>query len=175
MQAQNGNTLTADSPSSRLRELGIELPAAPRPLGAYVEVSEAAGLLFVSGTLPVGHGATTYWGRLGADLSLVEGRNAARIASLNALAAAKEYLGDLDRLKKLVKLTVSIATTDRFTEHAAVADGASALFAQIFGPRAGHTRMVYGVQSLPKGAPVVVETIFAIHPAANHFNLETER
>jgi len=103
-------------------------------------------------------------GRLGENLSVKEGREAARIASLNALAAAKQHLGDLDRLKKLVKLTVLIATTERFTEHAQVADGASDLFVEIFGPEAGHVRLAYGVQSLPIGAPVIVDVIFEIEP-----------
>jgi enamine deaminase RidA (YjgF/YER057c/UK114 family) len=94
-----------------------------------------------------------------------KGQEAARIASLNALAAAKEHLGDLDQLKKLVKLTVLVATTEDFTEHAAVADGASDLFVQIFGTEAGHVRLVYGLQSLPIGAPVIVDTIFEIKPA----------
>src|SRR5258705_13982953 len=98
------------------------------------------------------------------DLSVKQGQEAARIASVNALAVAKEHLGDLDRLKKLVKLTVLIATTEQFTEHASVADGASNLFVQVFGPEAGHTRLVYGVQSLPVGTPVIVETIFEIEP-----------
>ena len=94
-----------------------------------------------------------------------EGQEAARIASLNALAAAKQHLGDLVRLIKLVKLTVLVATTEDFTDHASVADGASDLFVQIFGPETGHVRVVYGVQSLPIGAPVVVDTIFEIEPA----------
>jgi enamine deaminase RidA (YjgF/YER057c/UK114 family) len=121
-------------------------------------------VLFISGTLPVVKGKLAISGRLGENLTVKEGREAARIASLNALAAAKEHVGDLDRLKKLIKLTVVMATTDHFTDHAAVGDGASELFAQIFGRQPGHTRMVYGVQSLPKGAPVVVETIFEISP-----------
>jgi hypothetical protein len=103
-------------------------------------------------------------GRLGANLAVKEGQEAARIASLNALAAAKQHLGDLDRLKKLVKLTVLMATTEVFAEHSPVADGASNLFAQIFGPEAGHVRLVYGVQSLPIGAPVIVDTVFEIEP-----------
>jgi len=163
MPAPSGNP-SAAGPSSRIGALGIELPAAPTPLGAYVEASEAGHLLFVSGTLPVVNRKLAISGRLGGNLSVEEGQQAARLAALNALAAAREHLGDLDRLKKLVKLTVVMATTDHFTEHAAVGDGASELFAQIFGRQPGHTRMVYGVQSLPMGAPVVVETIFEISP-----------
>src|SRR5260370_11133402 len=157
--------MTTNSPSSRLNELGIVLPAPPTPLGAYVESSDAGNLLFLSGTLPVVNRKLAISGRLGKNLSVQEGQEAARIASLNALAAAKEHLGDLDRLKKLVKLTVLIATTEQVTDHAPVADGASDLFVQIFGPEAGHVRLVYGVQSLPGGAPLIVDVIFEIEPA----------
>lgn len=162
MPAPSGNKSVACSPSSRLRELGIALPAPPIPLGAYVESSVAGNLLFLSGTLPVVNRKLAISGRLGENLTVKDGQEAARIASLNALAAAKEHLGDLDRLKRLVKLTVLMATTEEFTEHAPVADGASDLFAKIFGRDACHVRLVYGVYSLPIGAPVIVDTIFEI-------------
>jgi enamine deaminase RidA (YjgF/YER057c/UK114 family) len=164
MPAPNGKKSAAYTPSSRVAELGLMLPAPPTPLGAYVESSDTGNLLFISGTLPVVNGKLAIIGRLGENLSVKEGQEAARIASLNALAAARQHLGDLDRLRKLVKLTVQVATTEQFTEHAVVADGASNLFAQIFGKENGHVRLVYGVQSLPIGAPVVVETIFEIEP-----------
>ncbi len=164
MQISSDN-LIEGGPSSRIRQLGIVLPAPPTPLGAYVECSDAGNLLFLSGTLPVVNRKLAMAGRLGENLSVKEGQEAARIASLNALAAAKQHLGDLDRLKKLVKLTVLMATTEQFAEHAQVADGASDLFVQIFGPEAGHVRLVYGVQSLPIGAPVIVDVIFEIEPA----------
>src|SRR5580765_4874675 len=122
------NKAVAGSPSSRLSELGIVLPAPPTPLGTYVEASDAGNLLFLSGMLPVVNLKLAISGRLGENLSVKQGQEAARIASLNALAAAKQHLGDLDRLKKLVKLTVQVATTEQFTEHASVADGASDLF-----------------------------------------------
>src|SRR5262245_36661095 len=162
MPALSGKTPVAGGPSSRLAELGITLPAPPAPLGAYVESSDTGNLLFLSGTLPVVNGKLAIAGRLGANLSVKEGQEAARIASLNALAAAKQHLGGLDRLKKLVKLTVLIATTEQFADHAAVADGASDLFVQIFGRETGNVRLVYGVQSLPIGAPVIVDTVFEI-------------
>jgi enamine deaminase RidA (YjgF/YER057c/UK114 family) len=127
-----------------------------------VESSDTGNLLFLSGTLPVVNGKLAMSGRLGDTLSVEQGREAARLASLNALAIAKRHLGDLDRLKKLVKLTVLMATTEQFTEHAVVADGASDLFVKIFGPETGHVRVVYGVYSLPINAPVIVDTIFEI-------------
>lgn len=165
MQALSGNASVKNDVSSRLTELGIVLPAPPTPLGAYVEALEIGNLLFLSGTLPVVNRKLAIAGRLGENLSVKDGQEAARIASLNALAVAKEHLGGLDRLQKLVKLTVLMATTEPFTEHAPVADGASNLFVQIFGRDAGHVRLVYGVYSLPIGAPVIVDTVFEI--AAN--------
>jgi enamine deaminase RidA (YjgF/YER057c/UK114 family) len=156
------NHSSVAQPGSRLRELGLVLPQAPSPLGAYVEVSQVGSLLFLSGTLPLIDGKLVISGRLGANLSVDQGRQAARLAALNALAAAQEYLGDLNRLKKLVKLSIQLVTTEEFVEHAAVADGASDLFGQLFGAKNGHARVVYGVQSLPIGTPAVVEVIFEI-------------
>jgi enamine deaminase RidA (YjgF/YER057c/UK114 family) len=165
MQAPSGDQRITP-PSSRVRELGLVLPTPPTPLGAYVESSDAGNLLFLSGILPVANGKLAVSGRLGDNLSVEQGKEAA-LASLNALAVAKEHLGDLDRLKKLVKLTVVVVTTEQFTEHATVADGASNLFAQIFGPKTGHVRLVYGVQSLPISAPLVVDTVFEIKPMSD--------
>jgi enamine deaminase RidA (YjgF/YER057c/UK114 family) len=144
--------------------LKIVLPKPPTPLGAYVESAEAGNLLFLSGMLPVVKGKLVVSGRLGENLSVEHGQEAARLAALNALAVARQHLGNLDRLKKLLKLTVLIATTERFTAHARVADGASDLFVQLFGPKAGHTRLVYGVPSLPLGASLIIDTVFEIEP-----------
>ena len=147
---------------SRLRDLGVVLPTPPSPLGAYVETSQAGSLLFISGTLPLVDGKLAISGRIGRDLTVNQGQEAARLAALTALAAAKEYIGDLDKLTKLVKLTVLLSTTEDFTEHATVADGASNLFVQLFGSEAGHVRVVYGVYSMPVGTPAIVETIFEL-------------
>jgi enamine deaminase RidA (YjgF/YER057c/UK114 family) len=147
---------------SRLRELGLVLPKAPIPLGAYVAASQAGSLLFLSGMLPVVDGKLFVTGRLGENLSVEQGREAVRIAAMNTLSVAQQHLGDLDRIKKLVKLSVVLATTEQFVEHAAVADGASDLFVQLFGTENGHARVASGIQSLPIGTPVVVEIIFEI-------------
>ncbi len=128
-----GNNSTVAKPGSRLRELGLVLPKPPSPLGAYVEASQVGSLLFLSGTLPLVNRKLAISGRLGENLSVDQGREAARLAALNALAAAQQKVGNLDRLKKLVKLSVLILTTKEFVEHAAVADGASNLFVQLFG------------------------------------------
>jgi enamine deaminase RidA (YjgF/YER057c/UK114 family) len=103
-----------------------------------------------------------FTGRLGENLSVEQGREAAQIAALNALALVQAHLGDLNRVKKAVKMTVLMVTTENFFEHPAVGDGASDVFAQLFGPATGHVRVVYGVQSMPLGAPVMVETVFEV-------------
>jgi len=161
MPAPSGSAASG-GPTARLRDLGIVLPDPPTPLGAYVESADAGELLFLSGMLPVVHGALAVAGRLGATLAVADGQKAARIAALNALAVAQQHLGNLDRVTKLVRLTVLMATTEQFSAHAPVADGASDLFVEIFGREAGHVRLVYGVQSLPIDAPLIVDTIFAI-------------
>ena len=165
MPELSGKKSVARSISARASKLGLVLPTPPTPLGNYVESSAMGNLLFLSGILPIAQGKLAISGRLGDNLSVKQGQEAARIASLKALAAAKQHLGALDRLKKLVKLTVLIATTERFTEHAPVADGASDLFVKIFGTEAGHVRLVYGVQSLPIGAPLIVDVVFEIESA----------
>lgn len=165
MPAQNGNKLPAGSVNKRLEELGIMLPAAPKPLGSYVESVGVGNLLFLTGALPVANGKLAISGRLGESLSVAEGQEAARIASLNVLAIAKEHLGTLDPLRRLIKLTVLMRTTESFADLPKVADGASNFFEQIFGKEAGHARLVYGVLNLPIGAPVIVDTIFEIEPA----------
>ena len=156
------NISTVAKAGSRLRELGLVLQNAPTPLGAYVEASEVGSLLFLSGMLPLVKGKLSITGRLGENLSVEQGREAVRLAAMNALAVAQQHLGDLDRINKLVKLSVVLATTEQFAEHAAVADGASDLFVQLFGAENGHARIVSGVQSLPIGTPAVVEVIFEI-------------
>ena len=167
MQALSGNKPVKGNISSRLGELRITLPAHPTPLGTFVESSDTGNLLSLSGTLPVVNRMLAIAGRLGDNLSVKQGQEAARIASLNALAVAKEHLGDINLLKKGVKLTILMATTEQSSDHAQVTDGASDLFAAIFGRETGHVRLVYGVYSLPIGAPVIVDTVFEIEPAGS--------
>src|ERR1700722_4248922 len=146
----------------RLKELGIKLPHPPTPLGAYVEAVQSGNLLFLSGTLPVGGGVPQYLGRIGAELSMEDGRRATRLAALNALALAKEYLGSLDRVTRVVRLGISLATTPEVREHPKVADAASELLVSVFGADKTSTRLVFGMASLPVGVCVVLESIFEI-------------
>jgi len=151
------------SVEQRLRASGIQLPPAPKPLGAYVEAVQVANLLFVSGALPLQGGVPQFIGRLGGELSIEDGRSAARLAALNALALARQHLGSLDKVQRVAQLTVTLATTPDFQEHPKVADGASELFAEVFGADRVPTRTVSGVTSLPKGACVVVLITLALN------------
>jgi enamine deaminase RidA (YjgF/YER057c/UK114 family) len=149
-------------PERRLKELGISLPQPPKPLGAYVESLQTGSLLFLSGTLPVEAGKPKYVGRIGDDLSLEDGRHAARLAALNALAVAKEHLVSLNRVTQVVRLGISLVTTYDFREHPKVADAASDLFLSIFGPEKISTRLVLGMGTLPLGMCVELEVILEV-------------
>jgi len=151
------------SAEQRLKASGIELPPAPKPLGAYVEAVQVGNLLFVSGALPLQSGIPKFIGRLGGELSIEEGRSAARLAALNALALVRQHLGSLDKVQRVGQLTVTLATTPDFQDHPKVADGASELFAEVFGADRVPTRTVSGVTSLPKGACVVVLITLALN------------
>jgi enamine deaminase RidA (YjgF/YER057c/UK114 family) len=155
----NTTKVTAEQ---RLKDLGINLPRPPTPLGAYVEAVQAGNLLFLSGTLPVEGGVPKFLGRIGAELSVEDGRRATRLAALNALALAREHLGSLDRVKRVVRLGVSLVTTPEFRDHPKVADAASELMVSVFGADKKSTRLVFGMASLPVGVCVVLETIFEI-------------
>jgi enamine deaminase RidA (YjgF/YER057c/UK114 family) len=146
----------------RLKQMGIVLPAAPKPLGAYTPAVQSGTLLFISGMVPVVDGRPHTIGRLGAERSVEDGQNASRIAALNALAVAKDFLGSLERVRRVIRISVLQLTTEDFVDHAKVADGASDLFADLFGADNSHTRSVSGAASLPGGYTIVLEVIFEI-------------
>jgi enamine deaminase RidA (YjgF/YER057c/UK114 family) len=146
----------------RLRDLGIQLPAAPTPFGTYVEALQTGNLLFLSGMLPVIDHKPKYLGRLGKELDTEAGRDAAYTAALGALAAAKQHLGSLDRITRVVRLGVFMATHGDFFDQPRVADAVSDLFRDIFGIDKSPVRVVIGVASLPLGMPVELEVIFEV-------------
>jgi enamine deaminase RidA (YjgF/YER057c/UK114 family) len=146
----------------RLQELGIQLPAAPTPFGTYVETLQTANLLFLSGMLPVVDHKPKYVGRLGKELDTEAGRDAAYAAALSALAAARKHLGSLDRVTRVVRLGVFIATSGDFFDQPRVADAVSDLFRDIFGTDKLAVRSVIGVASLPLGMPIELEVTFEV-------------
>lgn len=148
----------------RVTDIGLELPKPPKPLGAYVESVQTGNLLYLSGTLPVFDGRPQYLGRLGAELDEEQGWSATRLAALNALAVAKDHLGSLNRISRVVRLGVLLATSGNSSDLPKVADAASELFLEIFGANRISVRTVCGVASLPLGVPVVVDLIFEVRP-----------
>jgi enamine deaminase RidA (YjgF/YER057c/UK114 family) len=152
----------AASAERRLQDLGITLPNPPHPLGAYVEAVQTGNLLFLSGTLPIKEGKPQYIGRLGKELDVDAGRDALRTATLNALSIAKEHLGSLDRVTKVVRVGVYLATSGDFYNLPIVADAASELLRDVFGEDKMSVRSVFGVASLPLGVPVILEVTFEV-------------
>jgi enamine deaminase RidA (YjgF/YER057c/UK114 family) len=150
------------SAEQRLKDLGIELPAPPEPFGAYVEAVQTGRLLFLSGTLPTEGRRAKFIGRVGAELDVAAGREAAQLAALNALAVARQHLGSLDRVTRIVRLGVAVATSGDVRDQPKVADAASELLQSVFGKDKSPCRLVYGVASLPLGTPVELEVIFEV-------------
>jgi len=146
----------------RLKELGIELPAPPEPFGTYAEAVQTGNLLFLTGMLPTEGRAAKFVGRISAELDVEGGRKAAYLAALNALAVAREHLGSLDKVTRIVRLGVSVATSGDVRDQPKVADAASELLQSVFGKDKNPCRLVYGVASLPLGAPVELEVIFEV-------------
>jgi enamine deaminase RidA (YjgF/YER057c/UK114 family) len=162
MQTTNKQASPVSSAEQRLQELAIHLPIPPEPFGTYTEAVQVGSLLFLSGTLPTEGRAAKYVGRVGAEIDTTTGRDAARLAAMNAVAIARQHLGSLDRVKRIVRLGVSVATEGNVRDQPKVADGASDFLQDVFGPDKNPTRLVYGVASLPLGTPVEVELIFEV-------------
>ena len=155
------NSTTAED---RLAELGIQLPEAPTPFGAYVAAVQTGNLLFLSGMLATSGHAAAVVGVVGKDLDVNAGREAAHTAALNALALTRKQLGSLNRVSHVVRLGVYVAATPEFTEHPKVADAASELLRDVFGEETDSSRLVFGVASLPLGSPVELEVILEVQP-----------
>jgi enamine deaminase RidA (YjgF/YER057c/UK114 family) len=127
-----------------------------------VEAVQTGNLLFLSGMLPTEGHEAKFIGRVGAELEVEAGSKAARLAALNVLAVARQHLGSLDRVTRVVRLGVSVATSRNVRDQPKVADGASALLQEVFGKEKSPCRLVYGVASLPLGTPVELEVIFEV-------------
>ncbi len=146
----------------RLKELGIELPAAPKPVANYLPVVRVGDLLFLSGVLPSKEGQLVMAGKLGADVSIEQGVAAARLAVLNALAIVKAEAGSLDRVKRIVKMVGHIASAPGFTDQPLVLNGASDLLVAVFGEAGRHARVAVGAAELPRQAPIEIELIVQV-------------
>lgn len=147
------------TPEARLAELGLHLPPAPRPVGAYVPCVCAGDLLFVSGQLPIQGAELSAKGKVGSVVTLDQGVKAARIAGLNALAQVAATAGGLVNVIQIVRVGVFVNSAPGFTDQAKVANGVSELLVSIFGERGRHARAAVGVSELPLDAPVEVELV----------------
>jgi enamine deaminase RidA (YjgF/YER057c/UK114 family) len=143
----------------RLKELGIVLPPAPRPVAVYIPCVRSGNLLFISGQLPLQDGSLPVTGKLGDGVDAEQGKAAARLATLNALAIAQDALGSLDAVARVVRLVCHVASAAGFHEQHLVANGASELLGEIFGEQGRHARLALGAAELPLNAPVEVELI----------------
>lgn len=146
----------------RLVELGIGLPPAPKPVANYVPAVRAGELVFLSGVIPSRDGKLLYVGKLGRELSVEQGYEAAKATVLNALAILRGEIGTLDNLKRVVRLVGHVASAEGFVQHPAVINGASDLLVQIFGDAGRHARVALGAAELPMNAPVELELIVQV-------------
>ena len=147
---------------SKLTELGIVLPPAPKPVAAYIPAVRAGDLLFLSGTGPFKDGAIAYAGKLGKEFTVQQGYDAARLTLLNALAMIRQELGTLDRVVRIVRVTGHVASAEGFTQQPAVINGASDLLVQIFGEAGRHARLALGAAELPLNMCIELELILQV-------------
>ncbi|MEO3388138.1 RidA family protein [Mesorhizobium sp. CAU 1741] len=150
--------------SQRLRELGIELPTVSAPLAAYVPTKRTGNLLYIAGQGPIVDGRVVMHGKLGRDLDVRQGLEAARLSAINALAAMASAVGDLDGIVQIVKLNGYVNCVDEFEDQHLVINGASELLVEVLGERGRHARAAVGTNALPLNMPVEIELIVEVAP-----------
>lgn len=150
------------TPEERLREMGIELPTPPKPIAAYVPAVRVGDLVFISGQGPTRDGKPVWVGRVGADLTLEEGYEAAKLVMINALAVLKQEIGDLSRVERIVKVLGWVNSAPDFVHQPMVINGASELLEQVFGERGKHARSAVSAHTLPFGFAVEIEMIVQV-------------
>lgn len=150
------------TPEERIRELGLELPEVVKPLASYVPTVRTGSLVYTAGQVPMVKGELLVTGRVGAEVTVEQGIEQARICALNAIAAVKAEVGELSRVARIVKVVGFVASAPDFGGHPQVVNGASDLLGQVFGEAGVHARSAVGVASLPRNAAVEVELIAEI-------------
>jgi len=142
---------------SKIEQIGLTLPDAPKPVAAYIPAKQTGNLVFTAGQLPMVNGELISKGLLGQDVEIDEANKAARICTLNALSAIKGVIGDLDQIKQIVRVVGYVASVPTFTQQPAVVNGASELLLEIFGEKGKHARSAVGMAVLPLNASVEIE------------------
>ena len=146
----------------KLKEKGLEIPEAPKPLAAYIPATKVGNLVFTAGQIPMKDGKLVYEGKVGKDISVETAQKAAELCLLNGLSVIKSIIGNLDNITKIVKATVFVNSADGFTDQAKVANGASELLVEIFGEKGKHVRSAVGVNELPINSAVEIELIVEV-------------
>jgi enamine deaminase RidA (YjgF/YER057c/UK114 family) len=147
----------------KLKQLGITIPETVKPLAAYIPAMQIGNLVMTSGQVPISAGAVKYSGKVGKELSEEEGKAAAKLCALNCLSAIKSVIGSLDKIKRVVKLTVFVSSAEGFTAQPKVANGASEFIVEIFGEAGKHVRSAVGVSELPLNSAVEIEMIVELN------------
>jgi len=160
--AESQTTQNSFDPEARLDELGIDLPAAPEPVANYVNGVRTGNLIFLAGKGPKRADGTEVTGKLGADVSIEQGYEAARLTAINQLAVLKEMLGDLSKVQRVVKVLGMVNSDPEFVQQPAVINGFSDLIVDVFGERGRHARAAVGMASLPRGQAVEIEMIVEV-------------
>jgi enamine deaminase RidA (YjgF/YER057c/UK114 family) len=146
----------------KIKQLGITIPDPVKPLAAYIPAMQVGNLVMTSGQVPIANGAVKFQGKVGRDLTEDEGRDAAKLCAINCLSAVKSVIGNLDKIKRVLKLTVFIASAEGFTAQPKVANGASEFIGEIFGEAGKHVRSAVGVSELPLNSAVEIEMIVEV-------------
>lgn len=152
------------TPEEKLKNLGIELTITPKPLGSYVPFLMTGNLIFLSGMLPLKEGRLISQGKVGADITLEQAQEAARVAAINALCVLKANIGDLSKIKRCVKLTGYVSSSPDFYDQPKVLNAASDLMFEVFGEPGRHVRSAVGVPCLPLNSPIEIEFVFESLP-----------
>lgn len=146
----------------KLQEMGLELPAAPKPVAAYIPAIQSGNMVFTSGQIPFLNGELKFKGKLGRDLTVEEGYEAAKLCALNCLSVIKAVIGDLDRIEQVVKVNGFVNSVPEFADQPKVINGASELFGNLFGEAGKHARAAVGSINLPMNAACEVEIIVRV-------------
>ena len=146
----------------KLKQMGVTIPEVVKPLAAYIPATQIGNLVMTSGQVPISNGTVMYSGKIGKDLTEEEGMKAAKLCALNCLSAIRSVIGNLDKIKRVVKLTVFVSSADGFTAQPKVANGASEFIGEVFGDAGKHVRSAVGVSELPLNSAVEIEMVVEV-------------
>jgi enamine deaminase RidA (YjgF/YER057c/UK114 family) len=157
-----GRNLGRKMIEEKIKQIGITIPEAAKPLAAYIPALQVSNLVMTSGQVPIAEGKIKFAGKIGKDLSEEQGIEAAKLCAINCLSAIKSVIGNLDKIKRIVKLTVFVNSAEGFTSQPKIANGASEFIVEVFGEAGKHVRSAVGVSELPLNSAVEIEMIVMV-------------